>query len=72
MNNRNITVRHVMKLYACIEVACMYCTVKKHSSRHHDSVKQMATKHHNESQKITDPLEGMIKNFSEAYHNIER
>ena len=50
----------------------MYCTVKKHNGHHHDSMKQMATKHRNELKKITDPVEGMIKNLSEAHDNIEK
>ena len=37
----------------CDELVCVYCTVKKHSSHHHDSVKQMATKHRKEL-KITE------------------
>ena len=56
----------------CNELVCMYCTVKKHNGHHHDSVKQMATKHRNELKKITDPVEGMIKNLSEAHDNIEK
>ena len=56
----------------CDELVCMYCTVKKHNGHHHDSVKQMATKHHNELKKITDPVEGMITNLSTAYDNIEK
>ena len=57
---------------SCDELVCMYCTVKKHNGHHHDSVKQMATKHRNELKKITDPVEGMIKNLSEAHDNIEK
>ena len=56
----------------CDELVCMYCTVKKHNGHHHDSVKQMASKHRNELQKITDPVQGMIKNLSEANDNIEK
>ena len=56
----------------CDELICMYCTVKKHNGHHHDSVKQMATKHRNELKKITDPVEGMIRNLSEAHDNIEK
>ena len=56
----------------CDEVICMYCTVKKHRGHRHDSVKQMATKHRNELKKITDPVEGMIRNLSEAHDNIEK
>ena len=56
----------------CDELVCMYCTVKKHNGHHHDSVKQMATKYRNELKKITDPVEGMIKNLCEAHDNIEK
>ena len=56
----------------CDELVCMYCTVKKHNGHHHDSVKQMATKHRNELKKITDPVEGMITHVSETYDNIEK
>ena len=56
----------------CDELVCMYCTVKKHNGHHHDSVKQMATKHRNQLKKVTDPVEGMIKNLSEAHDNIEK
>ena len=56
----------------CDELVCMYCTVKKHNGHHHDSVKQMAPKHRNELKKITDPVEGMITNLSQAHENIEK
>ena len=56
----------------CDELVCMYCTVKKHNGHHHDSVKQMASKHRNELKKITNPVEGMIKNLCEAHDNIEK
>ena len=56
----------------CDELVCIYCTVKKHNGHHHDSVKQMATKHRNELKKISDPVEEMITNLSEAHDNIEK
>ena len=56
----------------CDELVCMYCTVKKHNDHNHDGVKQMATKYRNELKKITDPVEGMIKNLSETNDNIEK
>ena len=56
----------------CDRLVCMYCTVKKHNGHHHDSVKQMATKHRNELKKITDPVEGMIKNLSVAHDSVEK
>ena len=54
----------------CDQLVCMYCTVKKHNGHDHDSVKQMATKHRNELKKITDSVEGMIKNLT--HDNIEK
>ena len=56
----------------CEELVCVYCTVKKHNGHHHDSVKQMATKHRDELKKITDPVTGMITNLSEAHENIDK
>ena len=56
----------------CDELVCMYCTVTKHNGHNHGSVKQMGTKHRNELKKITDPVEGMIRNLSEAHDDIEK
>ena len=56
----------------CDQLVCMYCTVTKHNGHTHGSVKQMGTKHRNELKKVTDPIEGMIKNLSEAHNNIEK
>ena len=56
----------------CDELVCMYCTMNKHNGHNHGSVKQMGTKHRNELKKITDSVEGMIKNLSEAHYNIEK
>ena len=56
----------------CDQLVCMYCIVTIHNGHNHGSVKQMATKHRNELKKITDPVEGMIKNLSEAHDNIEK
>ena len=55
----------------CSELVCVYCIVKKHNGHHHDSIKQMATKHRNALKKITNPIEGMIKNLSKANDTIE-
>ena len=55
----------------CDELVCMYCTVKKHNGHHHDSVKQMATKHRTELKKIINPVEVMINNLSIANDSIE-
>ena len=62
-----------LKFYCetCDQLVCMYCIMRKHNGHHHDSVKQMATKHRNELKKITDPVEGMINSLSEAHDNIE-
>ena len=46
--------------------------MKKHNGHHHDSVKQMGTKHRNKLKKITDPVKGMIKNLSEVHDNVEK
>ena len=56
----------------CDQLVCVYCTVKKHNGHDHDSVKQKATKHRNELKKITDPVDRMIKNLTEAHDNIEK
>ena len=56
----------------CDELVCMYCTVTKHNGHNHGSVKQMGTKHRNQLKKITDPVEGMIRNLSEAHDDIEK
>ena len=56
----------------CDELVCMYCTVTKHNGHNHGSVKQMGTKHRIALKKITDPVEGMIKNLSEAHDDIEK
>ena len=56
----------------CGKLVCMYCTVKKHSDHHHNSVEQMAAKHRSELKKITDPIEGMIENHSNAHDNMEK
>ena len=63
-----------LKFYCetCDQLVCMYCIMRKHNGHHHDSVKKMATKHRNKLKKITDPVEGMIKDLSEAHDNIEK
>ena len=45
---------------------------KTHNGHQHDSIKLMAAKHRVELKKITDPVEGMIKNLSEARDDIEK
>ena len=55
----------------CEQLVCMYCTVKEHNGHNHDTVKKMATKHHNELKKVTAPVDGMIRDLSEAHDNID-
>jgi len=56
----------------CDELVCLYCTVKKHNGHNHDSVKQLNSKHRKELKKITDQVDVMNKNFSEAHVNFEK
>ena len=55
----------------CEELVCLYCTTKEHSNHSHNTVKKMADKHRNELQKITSPVEEMIKGLSDAHRNID-
>ena len=55
----------------CEELVCLYCTTKEHSDHSHNTVKKMADKHRNELQKITSPVEEMIKGLSDAHRNID-
>ena len=56
----------------CEQLICMYCTVKEHNGHNHDTVKKMATKHRNELNKVTAPVDKMIRYLSEAHHNIDK
>ena len=56
----------------CEQLICMYCTVKEHNGHDHDTVKKMATKHRNELKDVTAPVDGMIRDLSEAHDNIDK
>ena len=56
----------------CEQLVCMYCTVKEHNGHNHDTVKKMATKHRNELKNVTAPVDGMIRDLSEAHDNIDK
>ena len=56
----------------CEQLVCLYCTMKEHSDHSHDTVKKMAVKHRKELQKITAPVEEMIRGLSEAHGNIDK
>ena len=55
----------------CEELVCLYCTTKEHSDHSHNTVKKMADKHRSELQRITSPVEEMIKGLSDAHRNID-
>ncbi|XP_065890390.1 tripartite motif-containing protein 2-like [Dysidea avara] len=54
----------------CEELVCLYCTVKEHNRHNHDTVKKMANKQRSELKDITGPVEGIIKDLSEAHDKI--
>ena len=56
----------------CEQLICMYCTVKEHNGHDHDTVKKMATKHRNELNEVTAPVDEMIRDLSEAHNNIDK
>ena len=56
----------------CDELVCMYCTMKKHNSHNHDTVKKMARKHRSEVEAVTSPLEVMIEDLYDLHNNIEK
>ena len=56
----------------CEQLICMYCTVKEHNGHNHDTVKKMATKHHNELKDVTAPVDEMIRDLYEAHDNIDK
>ena len=56
----------------CDQLVCLYCTMKEHSDHSHDTVKKMAVKHRKELQKVTAPVEEMIRSLSEAHNNIDK
>ena len=55
----------------CVQLVCMYCTVKDHIGHNHDTVKKMVGKHRQELKKITVPVEEMIRGLSDTHDNIE-
>ena len=56
----------------CDQLACMYCTVKDHNGHNHDTVKKMVNKHRQELEKITAPVEEMIRGLSNTHGSIEK
>ena len=56
----------------CEQLVCLYCTMKEHNDHSHDTVKKVADKHRIELQKITAPVEEMIRGLSEAHNNIDK
>ena len=56
----------------CEQLICMYCTVKEHNGHNHDTVRKMATKHRNELNEVTAPVDKMIRDLSEVYDNIDK
>ena len=56
----------------CDKLVCLYCTVKEHNGHNHDTVNSMATKHRNELNEVTAPVDEMIRDLSEAHDNIDK
>ena len=56
----------------CDKLVCLYCTVKEHIGHNHDTVNNMATKHRNELNEVTVPVNEMIRDLSEAHDNIDK
>ena len=56
----------------CEQPVCMFCTVKEHNGHNHDSMKKMATKHHNKLKEVTAPVDEMIRDLSKAHDNIDK
>ncbi|XP_065890556.1 E3 ubiquitin-protein ligase TRIM71-like [Dysidea avara] len=54
----------------CEELVCLYCTVKEHNGHNHDTEKKMANKQRSELKDIIVPVEGIIKDLSEAHDKI--
>ena len=48
----------------CDQLVCQYCIMKDHLKHDHDTVKEMATKHRKELDKIMEPVEKMIEGLS--------
>ena len=56
----------------CDQLVCMYCTVKDHNGHNHDTVKNMVGKHRQELNKVTAPVEEMIRGLSDSHDDIEK
>ena len=56
----------------CDKLVCLYCTVKDHNGHNHDTVNNMASKHRNELEEMTAPVDEMIRDLSEAHDNINK
>ena len=54
----------------CDELACSYCTGKKHAGHEHESVKMMAKKHRSKIDDVTKPMDNFIVKLTKAQQNI--
>ena len=54
----------------CDQLVCHYCIMKDHLKHDHDTVKKMAIKHRKELDKIMEPVEKMIEEFSVARKKV--
>ena len=54
----------------CDQLVCHYCIMKDHLKHDHDTVKEMATKHRKELDKIMEPVEKMIEGLSVAHKKV--
>ena len=54
----------------CDQLVCHYCIMKDHLKHDHDTVKEMATKHRKELDKIMEPVEKMIEGLSVARKKV--
>ena len=54
----------------CDQLVCHYCIMKDHLKHDHDTVKEMATKHRKELDKIMEPVEKMIERLSVARKKV--
>ena len=69
-NDHNYELNHYCE--TCDKLVCLYCTVKDHNGHNHDTVNNMASKHRNELKEVTAPVDGMIRDLSEAHDNIDK
>ena len=54
----------------CDQLVCQYCIMKDHFKHDHNTVKEMATKHGKELDKIMEPVEKMIEGLSVARKKV--